>query len=83
MGEWGRDVTVDVLAQGQEARLLARKFGQSVVCGVGLRFQRHVPSVAVELPHQAGVRLKCFGGRQLYGIVGSPQSSCASERGKA
>jgi hypothetical protein len=43
--------TIDVLAQGQKALSLPSKLGESVVCGVRLRFQCHVSSVAVELPH--------------------------------
>lgn len=40
-------------------------------------------SVAVELPHEAGVRGEGFGGCEGDGVVGSPVASCAAEGGEA
>jgi len=59
--ELGRRLTIDVLAQRDKLILLLRQFGKGVVSGVGLGFERHVPSVAVELPHESWIALKGLG----------------------
>jgi len=48
---WGRERTVDVLGEGDEAGLLASELCQSIVTRIRLHVQCHMASIAVELPH--------------------------------
>ena len=50
---------------------------------IGLRVQRHVSSVTVELPHQTRILVESTGGCEGYCIVFTPQSSGASEGWKS
>jgi hypothetical protein len=53
--------TIDVLAQRDEVLPLPRQLGERIVRRVWLCLERHVPSVAVELPYQARIPLEGFG----------------------
>jgi len=64
--------TINILAQRDEALSLPRQVCESIVCWIRLRFQSHVPPVAVKLPHEPRVSFECFGRRQLCCFVCPP-----------
>ncbi len=78
-----RGEAIDVLADRKEVGLPSCQLGESEVRPVGLRLQGHVPSVAIELPDEAGVFRKGFRGCELRGVIGSPVATCAAEGRKA
>lgn len=50
---------------------------------IGGRFQRHMPSIIPELPHQTRIFEECLRRRQVHSIVLSPEAARPAEGGNA